>query len=177
MGLGLQSEVKLPDGWMSLGELSWLYQNAREMQNIAEIGSWKGRSTTVLCLGCPGDVYAIDEWLPTYHMFAGFHETAANVYGQFIANMSHFPNLIVKRKQSVRAAKDYPDKFFDMVFIDADHEYLSVKEDIKAWISKAKRLFCGHDYNVIDWPGVVLAVDELVGDVEVNETIWSKGMA
>lgn len=50
---------------------------------------------------------------------------------------------------------------FDVVFIDADHEYLSVKNDIKAWLPYVKDggILMGDDYN---FNGVRKAVDELI---------------
>jgi hypothetical protein len=47
-----------------------------------------------------------------------------------------------------------------VVFIDADHEYDSVKEDILAWRDKAK-LLCGHDFDPY-YAGLVRAVQELL---------------
>jgi hypothetical protein len=55
------------------------------------------------------------------------------------------------------------DQKIDMVFIDADHEYNMVKQDIQIWRSllAPNGLLCGHDYHE-DWPGVLKAVRELV---------------
>jgi hypothetical protein len=33
----------------------------------------------------------------------------------------------------------------DMVFIDGDHRFAGVMEDIRLWHPKAKKLLCGHD--------------------------------
>jgi predicted O-methyltransferase YrrM len=52
----------------------------------------------------------------------------------------------------------------DFVFIDADHSYEAVKDDIACWKSKVRRggWLGGHDYNQ-KFPGVVRAVDEAFG--------------
>jgi len=51
---------------------------------------------------------------------------------------------------------------FDLVFIDADHSYESVKEDIEVWLPRVKKggYLSGHDYGP-PWEGVIKAVDEL----------------
>jgi predicted O-methyltransferase YrrM len=62
---------------------------------------------------------------------------------------------------SVEAAKlFYPDSL-DMVFIDADHSYEAVKDDVLAWLPMVRRggYIGGHDYNY-PGTGVRKAVDE-----------------
>lgn len=57
-----------------------------------------------------------------------------------------------------------PNRSLDFVFIDADHSYDAVVDDIVKWTPKVKRggWVGGHDYN-LKWPGVVQAVDEAFG--------------
>jgi hypothetical protein len=52
----------------------------------------------------------------------------------------------------------------DFVYIDADHEYKSVKSDYDAWRDKIRKggIISGHDYS-IQFPGVMKFVDELSG--------------
>lgn len=44
--------------------------------------------------------------------------------------------------------KRFPDDFFDFVYIDANHKYTAIKEDMNNWYSKVKTggVFAGHDY-------------------------------
>jgi predicted O-methyltransferase YrrM len=62
--------------------------------------------------------------------------------------------------------------WIDMLFIDGDHEYESVKRDIELWAPfvASGGLLCGHDY--FDAPGVQQAVREMLPDHEMG-SIWS----
>jgi len=160
------------EGWMDLDELQWLHEKARGMKSIAEIGSFKGRSTHALASGCPGDVTCVDHFDPEHLRPIQGDE----VYQEFWANMCRFDNVRVVRKWSVDAAAEFPDGEFDMVFIDAHHTYESCAADIRAWRLKARRLLCGHDY-CSGWPGVIQAVDELIGPVQVLNRIWFVNLA
>ena len=56
------------------------------------------------------------------------------------------------------------DSEIDMVYIDGDHSYESVKEDIELWVPWVKKngFIAFHDYGTPHTPGVVKAVDEFV---------------
>jgi len=51
-------------------------------------------------------------------------------------------------KASVEAAKQFPDKFFDYIYIDGAHDYDNVINDLTAWYPKIKTggIFSGHDW-------------------------------
>lgn len=123
-------------------------------------------------------LYAVDRWEPfpeghMYHKrdllraYAGLQELAANEYAG---------RLILLRGDSVEMAQCVPDGELDFVFIDADHEYESVKADIEAWAPKVRRggLISGHDYGDDDWPGVEQAVKERFGDrvQAAEDNVW-----
>ena len=159
------------DGWMSPGELNWLHQTAKTMGSIVEVGSWKGRSTAALLSGCSGPVTAIDTWKGT-RGDAGHEEAETkDIYAEFTKNVGHFPNLRSLQMTSLEAAALFPNKSVDMVFIDGDHSYEAVKADIEAWMPKARKLLCGHDWQ---WHTVQEAVTERFGEPDLNETIWIK---
>jgi len=50
---------------------------------------------------------------------------------------------------STEAAKMFPDEHFDYIYIDANHTYDCVREDLIAWYPKAKpgAIFAGHDWS------------------------------
>ena len=51
-------------------------------------------------------------------------------------------------KPSVESSKDFEDNSLDFVYIDANHSYQSVKDDLNAWYPKLKvgGVICGHDF-------------------------------
>ena len=66
------------------------------------------------------------------------------------------------------------DSIADLIFIDADHSYESVKKDIEKYSPKLKvgGLLTGHD---IDYPGVNRAVTEVIKNFDVGPNyVWIK---
>lgn len=159
------------DGWMSEAELAFLGKAAQENETIVEIGSWKGRSTKAM-LATGAHVTAVDHWQGS-DTIKGMAEDQ-DVYAEFMQNVGHYPNLFVLKMSSLEAAADRARNgyMFDMVFIDAGHTYEDCKNDIEAWLPKAKKLIAGHDY-CHGWPGVMRAVKEKFGDrFKTVDTIW-----
>lgn len=148
------------EGEMAKEEINWLYMIAKKMDSIVELGSLKGRSTHALLSGCKGIVHAIDT----------FERPGA--YKAFLENVGHFKSLRTYKMDSIKAAEKFKDKSIDMVFIDADHSYEAVKADIEAWLPKTKKLICGHDYNLKQWPEVVRAVNEKFNKIGRVYNIW-----
>lgn len=83
------------------------------------------------------------------------------------------------RKYSVDASHEIEDASVDFVFIDAQHTYKSVTEDIAAWKGKVRPggLICGHDYDFTRprFADVIRAVDEAFDGVgTADDHVWWK---
>jgi len=90
--------------------------------------------------------------------------------------MLKYPILKVIRAPSAAASTCFPTNYFDMVFLDADHGYESVLEDIDSWwpLVKEGGLICGDDW-CPGHPGVRKAVLHRFGmkNVQVDNTrMW-----
>lgn len=81
---------------------------------------------------------------------------------------------------SLLAANTFENDTFDLVYIDADHTYESVKKDLYAWYPKVKSggIFSGHDYceyyiKQSDTKfGVVQAVDEFINEFSLKNYFY-----
>jgi predicted O-methyltransferase YrrM len=148
---------------MNPTELTWLANQARTHSRIVEVGSWMGRSTTALAVNTPGMVWAIDTWEGSEELKPLLADKPSNwLFETFKANLGSYCDVVVPmRMTSLEGAKTLSDRKFDMIFIDASHDYESVRADIEAWrpLCASGGLFCGHDYATA-WPGVMQAVDE-----------------
>jgi hypothetical protein len=119
----------------------------------------------------------------TYFMVDPWERQPADVYKEKTDNVdydasyrncqgvaSRFPGVVLIKKYSVDASKDFQDASLDFAYIDANHSFESVWEDMNVWWPKVKSggVLCGHDYeDYILWPHfkqVKSAVDKWMKD-------------
>jgi predicted O-methyltransferase YrrM len=81
-------------------------------------------------------------------------------------------NILVMDCSTHEASTLFQDESFDLVFIDADHTYEGVAQDIKDWMPKLKKggyLF-GHD---IDWLSVQYGVRSIFREYNKDDdNLW-----
>jgi hypothetical protein len=160
------------DGFMTEEELTWLYETAKKMDNVVEVGSWKGRSTTALLEGCRGTVTAVDNWTGHDPSSNGILESTVaeeDVFGIFVDNTQDYKNLDIIKGNSAESVERF-DGMVDMVFIDAEHTYEGCKGDLEAWLPKVRKIIAFHDFTP-SWPGVMKAVNEKFGVVKTVGSI------
>lgn len=148
---------------------------------VAEIGVYAGESTRIFMeTGRVDTLWAVDIWLDNYNPLDawGAVHPMRDVRITFFDNIQEFyPRVLVFMAHSTFVAAIAPNEFFDMVYIDANHDYEQVIDDIIAWMPKVKHggFIAGHDYQG-SWPGVIRAVNELFGapDKLYEDTSWIK---
>ena len=163
-----------------------------EPRIIVEVGSWLGKSTSVLgqyAKESGGIVFAVDWWQDNPEV--GLMTDRMDVFNQFKDNMKELglDRVVIPMPMlSFQAVEPIADNSIDMVFIDANHRYSSVKEDIDNWLFKVKRggVMCGHDFEDFRYDekyieqdvhdhkhhGVIKAVTETFRKVQQEERMW-----
>lgn len=133
----------------------------------AEIGCAKGNTTYRLLKYCPKlRLYAVDLWGIVPDEIGGgsmYRDWNFRKIKNTFDKVTHpyKRRLTILQGVSWQMAKKVSDNSLDFIFIDADHEYESVKKDIRAWTPKLKKggMLSGHDY---DFPDVERALNELI---------------
>jgi hypothetical protein len=115
----------------------------------AEIGVDQGIYSEVLCKANLGlSLHGIDSW-KAYKGYSDYTSQAHIDANKADALKRLAPyNYTIVQKFSMEAVKDYPDGCFDFVYIDGNHEFLHVTEDIFHWSRKVRKggILAGHDY-------------------------------
>lgn len=138
-----------------------------------EVGTDTGRYAKDICERIPNmRLYCIDPYLPyTEADVVKDEEISERLYKEAVARLKSY-NCEVVRKTSMEAVKDFKDNSLDFVFIDGNHEFKYVYEDIIQWTKKVKPggIVYGHDYveNVDRKYGVVEAVNRYVFENNIN---------
>ena len=150
---------------------------------MAEIGCWAGESTVMFAQNFTV-VYAVDAWSEQSFAFMrgeGFLHAREDVEASFDERAAHFRNIVKIKDYSAAAAKLFR-SLLDFVYIDAAHDYESVRNDIAAWLptlrSDRRTIIAGHDYEQ-SHPGVMQAVDERFGPTNLHhfpDGSWLKVM-
>lgn len=152
--------------------------NIDEFREAIEIGSFVGN--TALALQKEFHVvYCIDTWVGNEHDPAGSvvargKNSPETLFTTFCRNMGPllYDSVIPCVGPSSIYSSIWP-RQVDLIFIDAEHSYESVKHDIMIWKRHVKRggILCGHDYGI--FPGVTKAVHEyLPGFKTGGRSIW-----
>jgi hypothetical protein len=159
----------------------------------AEVGVWKGDfSHKILNRVQPSKLHLIDSW--KFVQQEGYERAA---YGGKIAksqtDMDRLFERVTKRfadeisrgvvqihrASSAEAGESLPDNYLDWVYIDANHSYEFVRDDLLLYHAKVKQggFLTGDDYGVKGWwgTGVTDAVDEFVAQGKAEWILLERG--
>lgn len=124
-----------------------------------EVGTFKGEFSKEIMKLWGGTLYMVDVWLPLNN--EEYNDSTNNgnfqkgaIFGSAIDNISGYENrAIMIRANSEKASEIFEDESLDFVYIDANHAYDYVVQDIQLWYTKVKPggFLCGHDYIDLNW--------------------------
>lgn len=117
-------------GMYARDEARLLYVQARRKGQLVEIGCWNGRTTAVLLQAAQvfsAQLTTIDPFIPVQSRSVATPETWA---GHLRAQGLTPPPLL--RMSSVEAAQTWT-KPLALAFIDGDHDYAAVRQDLALW--------------------------------------------
>lgn len=138
-----------------------------------EVGSFKGEFARTILEKWEGVLYMVDPWyeLEDYNDMSniGLNQDA---YLEAMRSINDFRDrAYMLRCLSKQAVDLFPDESLDFVYIDGNHEYSYVVQDIKLWCPKVKKggIVAGHDYLDIDW------YDHEYSEKNKNKYMWGDG--
>lgn len=115
----------------------------------AEVGVAAGNFSSVLCAENPNlKLYCIDAWT-TYSGYKDYRDqNQLDLFYEQTKNRLSEKNVEIIRDWSLNAVKSFNDESLDFVFIDGNHDFQNVTNDIAEWSKKVRRggIIAGHDY-------------------------------
>lgn len=152
-----------------LKEISLEFPNGKG----AEIGTFKGEFSKQILENWNGTLYMVDVWRPLGEEYTDIsnHKNHIDAYSETMNNISGYEDKgVMIRATSEMAADIFDRESLDFVYIDANHAYNFVVQDIKLWYPKVKSggYLCGHDYINLDWYG-----DPNFADNKKDKHIWN----
>lgn len=153
--------------------------NMAQPKRVLELGSCRGGSTEVFLLMCD-EVVAMDPWgdfpelsIASDRVMAGRERKHIEMLDdngkRFMAKCGAYPNLTTIRDFSPRGVEKMLPKYagyFDMVYIDAVHEYQAVINDVHAsWpLVRPGGWIAGHDYQpLVNFKDMIPAINMMFG--------------
>jgi hypothetical protein len=122
-----------------------------------EVGTFKGEFSKEILRYWNGTLYMVDVWrdLSEEYEDSSNHKLFnINLYEETIKNINEFgERAVMIRTTSESASHIFRNNSLDFVYIDANHAYDFVKQDITCWYPKVKKggYILGHDYIDMDW--------------------------
>lgn len=156
--------------------LPQLFETLKLKNKGVEVGSYKGFYANQILKGWTGKLFLIDIWRP---MNISVYNDSSNQFNyekiiteccQNIKNNEDRCFMI--RSDSQNAVELFEDESLDFVYIDANHKYEYVKQDISLWYPKVRKggILAGHDYCNMDW-----YADKNYSENGKDKHIWTQG--
>lgn len=147
----------------------------------AEIGVDRGLYSHALCSANPDlKLYCIDPW-KVYNKYDDIKEE-----NKFARNLEHTKRMLegfdceIIQRSSMGAITNFKPESLDFVYIDGNHRYEYVLEDLRGWSKIVKKggIVSGHDYRAKSRKyknpnaGVGMAIDQFMEENDIKPFFW-----
>lgn len=130
---------------------------------VAELGVDHGDfSRKILEINKPSKLHLVDVWQSDRYPEKLFHEVSQKFRTELEEG-----KVVINRGLSTEVVEQFPDAYFDWIYIDTVHDFKITRQELELYLSKMKHggIIAGHDFIVgeIDVPwkyGVIEAVYE-----------------
>jgi hypothetical protein len=173
----IKNELDNSDEKKYLNSRSSLLNLLPKKSRCVEIGIWKGEfSKKILEIVDPIEFHLIDPWKlydDPVHQNSLYGKNIDQNTLDLIFQSTHklflnYDNIFIHRDFSKNALKKFNDDYFDWIYIDGDHAYSSILNDLELSYQKIKKdgIICGDDYVSGNWwkDDVIRAVDDFSRD-------------
>ena len=129
---------------------------------VAELGVLKGDyAQKISDITQPKKLYLIDMW-DSENKISNEKARVQERFSKEIDNKS----IQIEHNTTVAASNNFPDYYFDWIYIDASHVYEAISNDLEAYQNKIKHngIIAGHDFTGWDSWGVKYGVVEAVAE-------------
>lgn len=142
---------------------------------VLEVGSWAGRSAIIMAESGAACVECVDTWAGSLNDngTSQYDGSRGKPLSVFLANTTTYRRnglITFLPGKSPQAAERYNTGEYDIVYLDAEHDYESVKADIEAWRRVASVWLAGHDYHSFEGVRKAVLDSSLVPEVQGN--VW-----
>jgi hypothetical protein len=150
--------MKISEGLKLIGSPAYIPESSRDdlpeffkeqgYKVGAEIGVFRGEYTEVLAKSGL-KIYGIDPWL----MYRDYGNSRGqswmdDQYQTTKARLAPYPNVTLLKETSMQAAERFEEESLDFVYIDGNHQFRYIADDLHEWTLRVKRggVIAGHDY-------------------------------
>ena len=149
-----------------MNRVEWLRNLTVKTGDAIEIGVGQGLFSEEILKNTDFTLYSIDCWESN-----DFNPIPEESYKFAVNLLAPFKerSIILRSFSNSTIANRFFDRSIDLIYLDGDHFYERIKQDIEIWLPKIKLggILSGHDYcDYMGW-GVKKAVDEIFKDVRV----------
>lgn len=157
-------------------ELIDIFQKHNLIGRGVEVGSFKGQYANEILKKWSGKLYLVDVWreLNTSEYLDSSNQIEyLKILNECCENIKgNEYRCFMIRADSVNGSKMFLDESLDFVYIDANHKYEYVKQDISLWFPKVRKggIIAGHDYLKLNW-----TTDQFHATHPKDKHIWIDG--